>query len=242
MFGLPIHTPTPGIVFTLGTLYTNIRIDQRRLNYLHKVLSRDPTHWTRKTLESLKLLNIGWYKGIQQTLLEYDLPREFPQILTYNPIEWKNEVKRAIEKRNKLRLLEECHIKENGIQTRKSKTAHIIERIEDPHYQRKPTEEILHLTKQETKTLIIARFRMLECGRNFKGTMNNICEMCGCVDDEEHRLNSCINYVETNYSENLEKISFDTIFSSNIDTLRLIIERISTVWNVKTGNGSMRKP
>ena len=54
--GVPIHTPTPGIIYTLGTLYTEIRIDQRRLNYVHKILSREPKHWTQKTLESLKEL------------------------------------------------------------------------------------------------------------------------------------------------------------------------------------------
>ena len=66
--------------------------------------------------------------------------------------------------------------------------------------------------------------------------------MCGCVDNEEHRLNSCVNYAEINYSRNTEKISFDTIFSSNIDTLRLIILRSSIVWNVTTGNGSILRP
>ena len=83
MFNLPVHTPTPGIIYTLGTLYTNIRIDQRRLNYIHKILSREATHWTRRTLESLKELNIGWFKGIQQTLTEYNFPQEFHQIATF---------------------------------------------------------------------------------------------------------------------------------------------------------------
>ena len=239
MFNLPVHTPTPGIIYSLGTLYTDIRIDQRRLNYIHKILSRDTTHWTRRTLESLKELNIGWHKGIYQTLTEYNLPQDFHQITTYSTIEWKYKVKKSVEECNKNRLLEECHTKSNGTLTKKSKTAHIIEKIENPSYQRKPLDEILQLTKQETKTLIIARFRMLECGRNFKGTMTEKCNTCGCVDDEEHRLNNCTKYVGTNYHIDVDNIKFDTVFSSNPDTLRIIINRISRVWNVRTGNGSM---
>ena len=121
----------------------------------------------------------------------------------------------------------------------KSKTAHIIDKIENPSYQRKPLDEILHLTKRETKTLIISRFRMLECGNNFKGTMKITCDTCGCVDDEEHQLNQCRRFVHTNYHNDVDKRKFDTIFSNNPDMLRLIINCINKVWNVRTGNSSM---
>ena len=108
-------------------------------------------------------------------------------------------MKKSIEECNKKRLLEDCHTKENGTLTIKSKTAHIIDKIKNPSYQRKPLNKILQLTKQETKTLIIAHFRMLECGRNFKGTMKENCDTCGCVGNEEHRFNNFMRYVETNY-------------------------------------------
>ena len=80
---------------------------------------------------------------------------------------------------------------------------------------------------------------MLECGKNFEGTMKEICDTCGCVDDEEHRLNQCMRFVRTNDHDDVDKIKFDTIFSNNPDTLRLIIDRITRVWNVHTGNGSV---
>merc|ERR1739842_152500 len=41
LFDLPIHTPTSAILYSLGTLYTNQRIDQKRLNYLHRILTRN---------------------------------------------------------------------------------------------------------------------------------------------------------------------------------------------------------
>jgi hypothetical protein len=65
----------------------------------------------------------------------------------------------------------------------KSKTATLIEEIEKQDYVRKPKTEILKSSKQESRTILIARYGMLECGRNFK---NSIKEFCEC-DDENHR-------------------------------------------------------
>ena len=76
LFDLPVRTPIVAIIYTLGTLFTNIRVDQKRLIYLHKILSRDSLHWTRKALTSLQKYNIGWYKGIIQTLADYSLPSD----------------------------------------------------------------------------------------------------------------------------------------------------------------------
>ena len=39
-----------------------------------------------------------------------------------------------------------------------------------PEYKREPSKVVMSLTKHETKALIIARFGMLECGRNYKGS------------------------------------------------------------------------
>ena len=100
--------------------------------------------------------------------------------------------------------------------------------------------KIKRLSKQETKTVRIARFGMLECGKNFQGTMSKMCSVCcNIVDDEEHRLNICPKYNQHNYCENSDLVKFETIYSDNIDDIRLIISRIASVWNVKTGHGSM---
>ena len=68
MFDLPIRTPTAAIIFMFGLPYTSSRIDQKKLMYLHKILNKEPSHWTKKSLDTLESLNIGWYKGICQTL------------------------------------------------------------------------------------------------------------------------------------------------------------------------------
>ena len=67
------------------------------------------------------------------------------------------------------------------------------------------------------------------------------CIMCKVIDDEEHRLNYCSRFEEVNFcSLNVDdKVEFKTIFSDNLDTLRVIIDRISKVWNLKNGHGTM---
>ena len=69
----------------------------------------------------------------------------------------------------------------------KTKTKLIIEHLTKDTYQRAPLDEILLSTKQQAKTLLIARFGMLECGKNFKGSVKEMCPKCNEYDDEYHQ-------------------------------------------------------
>ena len=174
-----------------------------------------------------------------QTLSDYELPTDFAEIKAQNPNQWKRNVKRAIEKQNKQRLIEECHTRNGDQRTPKTKTAFILNTLKNPSYERNPLTEIGSLSKIETKTLMIARYGMLECGKNFKGTMSLTCDRCNCLDDEEHRLNSCLKFNCFNFCNEPDQLSFDTVYSSNIGDIKSILNRIKKVWNVKTGHGSM---
>ena len=80
---------------------------------------------------------------------------------------------------------------------------------------------------------------MLECGKNFKGSMKEFCEPCNMLDDEEHCLNYCRRYSDNNCSNTDEKLAFNMIYSRNLDDIRKIIPRICQVWNTKYTHGSM---
>ena len=109
LFDLPLHTPTPAIVFSFGVLFTKQRIDMKLLLYLHKVLNKSNESWIKMTLNTLKSFNAGWYKKIITTLEEYELPVDFDTVKNYSPGEWKNRTKSAIEKKNKDRLTNSCY-------------------------------------------------------------------------------------------------------------------------------------
>ena len=134
--------------------------------------------------------------------------------------------------------MNDLHKTEDGKTTPKTKTATIIEKLNDPMYKRGPIPEILKLNKQETRTLIMARYGMLQCGRNFGAKTGKSCDTCSVPDDEEHRLNICPKWM-TDDNKNQENVDFTEIYFSDPDSLRKTIKRIESVWNTKTGNGSM---
>ena len=88
----------------------------------------------------------------------------------------------------------------------------MLPNLEGNNYKIGPIREILSLTKHECKILMIARFGMLECGKNFRGTITENCVTCNESDDEEHRLNKCTKYSNINHINDTEVILFDTIF------------------------------
>ena len=241
LFDLPLHTPNPAIIFTFGTLCTKQRIDQKQLTYLYKILNRGSNNWTKKTLTILESMNIGWYKNIQDILIEYKLPTDFTAIKNMSHNDWKNKVQNAIESKNKERLHKECHETKNNITKVKTKTESIIKQLADTKYKREPRPEILQMTKHETKTIVTARYRMLQCGKNFKGTMKEICDTCNTIDDENHRLNDCIKWRTINLYDSAEKTDFYSIYSDNVDVLRHLITKIERVWNTQNAHGTMNE-
>ena len=80
---------------------------------------------------------------------------------------------------------------------------------------------------------------MLECGNNFKGTINQLCNRCNKIDDEDHRLNHCPLYKDINNCNGNKKTDFSLIYSESITDLRHVIPDIMRVWNLKNANGSM---
>ena len=80
---------------------------------------------------------------------------------------------------------------------------------------------------------------MLECVKNFKGTLPEICPACSVTDDEQHRLNQCTRYERTNFCNSDEKHNFDDVYDSDVSVVKEILKSIEKVWNVKTGHGSM---
>ena len=239
LFDLPSHTPTPALIYTLGLLYTALRVEKRQLLYLWKVLNREQSHWTYKALTHVMTTNSGWGKSCSEILTKHDLPTNLQDIKCLSKNEWTKKVDKAIEKNNKDRLLEDLHKTEEGIRRRKTKTSPIVDSIENPEYHRKPLSEIMKCSKRETRTIIMARFGMLECGKNYKGTKSENCNECNNLDDENHRLNHCTKYRDVNYCDHIPKINFRNIYSNDVQVLRETVDVIKNLWNVHNANGTM---
>ena len=114
VLGLPKTTPTAGIVFSTGILFTSVRIEMKQLIFLQKVLKKDENHWTRVTLMALKELNHGWAKQIDEVLHNWALEEDWGVIQAKTLRQWKSEVKESAEKMNREKVREECEMKSRG--------------------------------------------------------------------------------------------------------------------------------
>ena len=133
----------------------------------------------------------------------------------------------------------ECNKQDNGVNTVKTKTAYIFDMLRNPEYIHGPRKELLSLTKAETRVVMMARNGMLLCGSNFKGTMREECNECKVKDNESHRLNWCKKWQEKNKYGSEEKVSFENIYSSDVNILRETIQEIMKVWDLRYGSNKM---
>ena len=238
LFSLPTTTPTAAVLHNLGQLYMTQSVDQRRFMYLHKVLNRENDHWTKMMLVHLKTIELGWAKNINEKLIQYDLERDWEIIRQKPKIEWKQMVNKAVDEVNRKKLIECCITKTNHETKINTKTKTIYESLASSEYKREIPKEIIGGSKKQTKTLILARHGMLECGTNFKGTIPELCKQCNITDNENHRLNECKNRPNVNAAD---ITNFQNIYSNNDVTLTEIIKSLESVWEFRYANGKMKR-
>ena len=244
MIGLPQTTPTAGIILTTGSLFTSIRIEVKQLLYLHRILLKEDDHWTKTTLLSLKQHECGWAKQISKLLELWELPEDWADIEAKRTKEWKKEVLNAAERRNKLRLKEECEVKSRGTAKLKTKTHFVNEVLEDPKFERKPATLITkHQSLAHARALIMGRFHMLQCANNFSmGSGGKMCLDCNATDDEDHRINTCKKWSNINLYHSQSKLNFEDIYSDDTEECLKVINTIFSMWDLENGRNEMRQP
>ena len=243
MIGLPQTTPTAGIMLTLGTLFTTVRIDIKRLLYLYKVLHKEEDLWVRTTLLRAKEHNIAWAKDINDLLEKWELEEDWLEISKKAPTEWRREVMAAAEKMNKAKIYEECEVKSRGETRQKTKTKHVINVIEKPEYCRKLDNFIGHHPSISfARALIMGRYGMLSCANNFSnGYGSKYCDVCKVIDDEEHRINWCCKWESVNRYHNDEKVAFCDIYSDDMDKCLVVVNTVLSIWDLANGKNDIRK-
>ena len=114
----------------------------------------------------------------------------------------------------------------------------MLKSLNDPDYKRGMQSILSQLNRQECKTLLIARYKMLECGQNFKGSRSEICSLCNVIDDENHVLNHCKKY--ESIRESPSDITFEDVHSDQIEKIRNVINSIEKIWNTTNAHGTLR--
>ena len=93
--------------------------------------------------------------------------------------------------------------------------------------------------KQKARTIFLSQNGMLECGRNMKGTIPEICKDCLVPDDENHRLNHCKKWTRRDLGGTVSE--FSDIYSGDTDTINKVVDEIEKVWETRYANGRMKK-
>ena len=142
---------------------------------------------------------------------------------------------------NKKKLSQSCKNKIGNTEKVKTKTKYVLDLINEESYTCKPLPEIIISNRLQAKTIIIARSGMLECGKNFKATIPETCVICSKIDDENHRMNECLNWKHLNYIDSREKVDFQEVYSNDPQRLAVVIDRIWGVWELSLGKGVMKR-
>lgn len=238
MLNLPRTTPSNAIRHMTGTSYIKTRIEIKQCNYLWKILRRPPDSWIHHTFQVLCRHEIGWAKQVHAILEDYGLTTDWEEIKNKRRLQWRQEVQNAAEKTNQERLLSDCY-KNTSRNSIKTKTSQMIQDLQNPQYSRTGDLIIKSMNKLHAKAIILGRYGMLQCPKNYKikyGGQN--CNLCGVIDDEKHRLEMCPKY--DNILIPFPSISFDQIYTEDIEALKKVAANILARWNLEYGKNDMK--
>ena len=240
LFNLPFTSPNVSVVYSFGLLYITQIVDKKQFIYLYKLITRAEPHFKHRMLEYQKMHNIGWAKRITDKLAEYELETNWDLIKRMSPNEWKEKVRVTVLKKNGKKLIENCTSMDGQEVKIHTKTRHIHEKLTNHRYNCTPIEAFIQGDKQKTRTIFLAQNGMLECGRNLKGTIPEICPECKETDDEQHRLSTCKKWSNLNSNHNTN-VHFHDIYSEDEETMNGILTEISMIWDTRFANGRMKR-
>ena len=113
---------------------------------------------------------------MMQKLTEYGLESNLATVQNFRHNEWKEKVRVAILKKNGQKLLENC-VKTNGDDVKiLTKTRHEHNALTTDKYNNEPLECFSLTDKQKARTIFLSQNGMLECGKNMKGTIPEVCK------------------------------------------------------------------
>ena len=134
MLGLPKTTPSAAVMFCTGAIYPSVRIEEKQLIYLQKVLLKPEWHWTKQTLYATREHETGWGKQIAQIQEAWGVELEWENTSNKSLAAWKKEVRKAAEKMNIVKIREDCHTRSRGEDKLKTKTRDIVSSLGNENY------------------------------------------------------------------------------------------------------------
>ena len=219
LLGVPKSTPTEAFYLELGAIPITAIIKGRRVNYLHNILTREPTSmlYTFFITQWLNPTRGDWVLQVREDLKDLEIPCSFDFIRSKTKIAFKRLVKSKV-KTHALKLLK---LK----QQKHSKMSNITyETLKMQNYFSRPD-----VQEQDKKIIFRYRVRMERFGENYRGGAESTqCPLCSThLDNQEMSFDCPILNQEIDIKGNMSDIYEDDIKSESIQTI-LNISRYRT--------------
>ena len=114
--------------------------------------------------------------------------------------------------------------------------------MKDKNFDYRQGNPIIKLDKIRARCIIMGRYGMLNCARNYKTKYKtDICPKCDKMDDENHCINECPKWGNVNRYGRQDKIDFNKIYTDDAGELMIIADEIHKIWQIEYGKNEIRK-
>ena len=222
----PVSTPTVGLYLELGCTPIRFLIKQRRLFFLHYILSQDTNSLIFRFFMA-QLENPSkndWSEQVLKDLEDLNLHLSIDNIKEMSETVFKDKVKKSV----KSAAFQYLDNEGSG----KSK-------IKSDEYTCLKTQEYLlssELTTAEKKFLFQLRTRMICVKNNYKSGQDDLlCPLCQATEDtQEHVLSCPVIARRVKIVSRQDDVKYENIFSSDIKKQAAVTRLFMKLWKVRT--------
>ena len=179
----PVSTPKEALYLELGILPLSIVIKQRRINYVHYLMTRERAEMLSKFfwIQWQNPVKNDWTETVRQDLADFGMSADPENIRKFSKNTFKGQVKGKAKDYAFFKLMGQkiMHSKMNNL---------FYSELQLQSYFTLP-----ELTIAEIRTIFLFRVRMSQFGDNFRGVSNNsrLCPMCNSHTDNQNLLAKC---------------------------------------------------
>ena len=212
ILGAPKSVAKEILYLELGLLPLRDIIQQRRLNFLHYILTQGPNSIMLKVFETQQKYKTkkDWVTSIENDLKELDLNASFENIKEMSKAKWKSMVRNSIVQKTFKRLeeMKETHSKVKNLK-------YVKLEMQD-YLMPNPTE---NMNKELVQNIFKIRSKVMNVKMNRKNQFEtHECEVCFEVNETQEHLYECKEIWKLRNEIYMENPKYEEILYGNVHT------------------------
>ena len=206
----PKSVPKEMLYLELGVLPLREMIKQRRLNFLHYILSQDSGSLIYEVLQSQNKHRSkkDWISTVIADLVELDLKMKFENIQKISKAKWKSRVKYTIQVKTfeKLQSIKQTHVKVKDLE-------HISLEMQEYFM----PNNIENVNKEETQLIFKIRCQVINVKMNMKTQYSTYeCSICQEENESQKHIYECKEILKKK-NDKSEMMNYEEIMNGNVD-------------------------